>query len=60
MKVEIMTYNKGQPEQYFGLVRLEQDGNRVERCPLHYAPNWKTAKGAEKWAKKNGYELVTA
>lgn len=60
MKVQIAVYNKGQSGQFFGLVRLEQNGNIIERYPLHYAPNWKTAKGAEKYAIKNGYELVTA
>lgn len=60
MKVQIAVYNEGQSGQYFGLVRLEQNGNITERFPLHYAPNWKTAKGAERYAKKNGYKLVTA
>ncbi len=62
MKVKVVVYNEGQSGQFFGLVRLEKsdDGKRVESCPLHYAPNWKTAKGAENYAKKKGYELVTA
>ena len=61
MKVAVETYIKGQQSQFFGLVRLEKsdDGKRVEHCPLYYTPNWKTARGAERYAKKNGYELVT-
>lgn len=62
MKAQITVYNEGQSGQYFGLVRFEEsdDGKRVERCPLHYAPHWKTAKGAERYANKKGYELITA
>lgn len=52
MKVTTYCINKGQPAQYFGL-KNEQD-NQV----LHYAPNnWKTEKGALRWAEKHGLEV---
>lgn len=53
MKVTIYTINKGQPTQYFGLKRVED--NQVLIC----APNnWKTERGAANWAKRNGFEFV--
>ena len=52
MKVAVYVINKGQTSQYFGLKNAED--NQV----LYYAPNnWKTEKGAIRWAIKNGYEI---
>ena len=52
MKVKIYCINKGLASQYFGLMNAE---GKVLYC----APNnWKTVKGAEKWAERNGYEVV--
>lgn len=52
MKVTTYCINKGQPTQFFGLKTVVD--NRV----LYYAPNnWKTEKGAIRWAIKNGYEV---
>ena len=53
MKVSIYVINKGTSSQYFGLKDAEE--NQV----LYYAPNnWKTEKGAIRWAERNGYEVV--
>lgn len=53
MKVKVYCINKGQTTQCFGL-KNEQD-NQV----LFYAPNnWKTEKGAIRWAIKNGFEVA--
>lgn len=55
MKVTTYCINKGQKTQYFGLCNAE-DGT-----PLHYAPNnWKTVKGALKWARNHNYEIQAA
>lgn len=52
MKVTTYCINKGQPTQYFGLKNAKD--NQV----LYYAPNnWKTEKGALRWAVKHGYEI---
>lgn len=52
MKVSVYVINKGHSGQYYGLKNSED--NQV----LHYAPNnWKTEKGALRWAKNNGYEV---
>ena len=52
MKVTTYCINKGQPTQYFGLKNAKD--NQV----LYFAPNnWKTEKGAIRWAIKNGYEI---
>lgn len=52
MKVTTYCINKGQPTQYFGLKNAED--NQV----LCFAPNnWKTEKGALRWAVKHGYEI---
>lgn len=52
MKVTTYCINKGQPGQYFGL--KDAKDNQV----LHYAPNnWKTEKGALRWAAKQGLEI---
>ena len=53
MKVTVYCINKGTAGEYYGLKSAEE-GN-----VLHSAPNnWKTAKGAERWAKKHGFEVV--
>lgn len=53
MKVTTYCINKGTASQYFGL--KDVDENRV----LYGAPNnWKTEKGAIRWAEKHGYEVV--
>lgn len=53
MKVKTYCINKGTASQYFGLKNAEE--NQV----LYFAPNnWKTEKGAERWAIKHGYEIV--
>lgn len=53
MKVTTYCINKGQPTQYFGLKTI--DDNQV----IRFAPNnWKTEKGALRWAVKNGYEVA--
>jgi hypothetical protein len=53
MKVKTYCINKGQPTQYFGLK------NAVDNQVLYGAPNnWKTEKGAIRWAIKNGLEIV--
>lgn len=52
MKVTTYCINKGQPTQYFGLKNAED--NQV----LFFAPNnWKTEKGALRFAVKHGYEI---
>ena len=53
MKVTTYVINKGQPTQYYGL--KSADENQV----LYYAPNnWKTEKGAKRWAINHGLEFV--
>lgn len=52
MKVTTYCINKGQPTQYFGLKNAKD--NKV----LYGAPNnWKTEKGALRWAVKHGFEI---
>lgn len=52
MKVTTYCINKGQNGQYYGLK------NRENNQVLFAAPNnWKTEKGAIRWAEKNGYEV---
>ena len=51
MKVKVYCINKGTEAQYFG---LKTEENEV----LHYAPTWKTEKGAVRWAVKNGFTVV--
>lgn len=53
MKVKTYCINKGQPTQYFGLKNAE-DNQVLPYCPN----NWKTEKGAIRWAIKNGLEVV--
>ena len=51
--VKIYCMNRGTDTEYYGLK------NAMENTILHTAPNnWKTEKGAENWAKENGY-LIT-
>lgn len=51
MKVTTYCINKGQSTQVFGLMT-------VNECRVLYAPNnWKTEKGALRWAIKQGYEI---
>lgn len=53
MKVTVYCINKGQPAQYFGLKNADE--NQV----LYSAPNnWKTEKGAIRWAIKHGFTVV--
>ena len=53
MKVKIYCINRGTPAQFFGLKLADE--NQV----LPYAPNnWKTERGAIRWAEKNGYTVV--
>lgn len=53
MKVTVYCINKGHASQYFGLK------NAAENTVLYGAPNnWKTEKGAIRWALKNGLEVV--
>ena len=57
--LEVTTYciNEGTPSQHFILKTTETDNSQV----LQYAPNnWKTEKGALKWAKKNGFATPKA
>jgi len=52
MKVTTYIINKDQPTQYYGLKNAE------EGTILYYAPNnWKTEKGALRWAVKHGYSI---
>ena len=52
MKVRIGTINTNQPTQYY-ILKDAEDG-RV----LYAAPNnWKTARGAIRWAIKHGLEI---
>lgn len=52
MKVKTYCINKGTSSQYFGLK------NAGENQVLYSAPNnWKTEKGAERWAIKHGFTL---
>lgn len=53
MEVKVYCINKGTAAQYFGLKTAEE--NRV----LYYAPNnWKTERGAIRWAEKHGFKVV--
>ena len=53
MKVKVYCINKGTASQYFGLKNAE------ENMVLYAAPNnWKTEKGATRWAEKNGYTVT--
>lgn len=53
MKVTTYIINKGQSNQYYGLM----DAN--EKRVLYSAPNnWKTEKGALNWAIKHGFEIA--
>ena len=53
MKVKVYVINEGTPSQYFGLKSAD------EGDILYGAPNnWKSRKGAERWAEKHGLEVV--
>lgn len=53
MKVKIYCMNKGTASQHYGLKNAE------ENMVLYGAPNnWKTEKGAIRWAEKNGMKVV--
>ena len=53
MKVKVYIINEGTTSQYYGLK------NADEGTVLYSAPNnWKSRKGAEKWAEKHGFEVV--
>ena len=53
MRVTTYCINKGTSSQYFGLK------NADENYVLYGAPNnWKTEKGAIRWAEKNGLKVV--
>ena len=55
MKVTVYCINEGTASQYYGLK------NKEENTVLRFAPNnWKTVKGALRWAVKNGYEISDA
>ena len=51
MKVRTYTINEGTNSQYFGLISSE--GNVLYSAPN----NWKTEKGAIRWAINHGYEI---
>ena len=53
MKVFVYVINEGTPSEYYGLK------NADEGTVLYSAPNnWKSRKGAERWAEKHGYQVV--
>lgn len=53
MKVKTYCINEGTASQYYGLKNAES--GQV----LYAAPNnWKTEKGAQRWAEKHGYEVI--
>lgn len=53
LRVKVFVINEGTASQYFGLKIAD------ENTVLSYAPNnWKTKRGAIKWAEKNGYTVV--
>lgn len=58
LKVKVATINPGQKSQYHILCAVEKVGKHEELIPLHYAPTWKTVRGAERYAEKNGYKLL--
>ncbi len=53
LKVKVYCINKGQPGQYYGL-KYADDGSIVACAP----DNWKTYKGAVRWALAHGMEVV--
>lgn len=57
MKAKVYIINKNQCGQYFGLLFWDGEEWRVS----YIAPNnWKTEKGAKKWALNHGYEFEEA
>lgn len=53
MKVKVYVINENQPGQYYGL-KDAADNTVLRFCPN----NWKTRKGAIRWANNNGCEVV--
>ena len=54
MKVRIHWINEGTPSAYCFLAAFDDE----DSCrPLHYAPHWKTERGARRWAEKHGYQI---
>ena len=51
MKVETYSINEGTASQYYGLKTM--DGQVLFSAPN----NWKTEKGAIKWAERHGFEV---
>ena len=51
--VSVYVINKGTPSQYFGIKTADGE-------VLHAPNNWKTEKGALRWAEKNGYAVSRA
>lgn len=57
MKVRIHWINEGMSSAYCFLAAFDNENS----CrPLHYAPHWKTEKGARRWAERNGFEIEEA
>ena len=53
MTVKVYCINKNTDSQYFGLKNAE------ENTVLYSAPNnWKTEKGAIRWAERNGFKIA--
>jgi hypothetical protein len=53
MKVTTYCINKGQPSQFY-ILKNAEDGDVLYAAPN----NWKTEKGAIRWAIKRGMEVV--
>lgn len=56
MKVKTFCINEGTTTERYILICVDTDG---EEWVMHYAPNnWKTEKGALRYATKRGYEIA--
>ena len=57
-KMEVKTYciNKGSASEYYGLICVDTDGS--EWVMRSVPNNWKTEKGALRYAEKHGYKIV--
>ena len=57
MKVKTYCINEGTASRYYGLATVATD---PKDCQVLYAApnNWKTEKGAQRWAEKHGYEVI--
>lgn len=56
MKVTTYCINKGTNTEHYILMCIDSDG---ETWVMNYAPNnWKTEKGALRYAEKRGYEIA--